>query len=241
MAKIELSRDGDVFVLTFNRPAQGNAIDGDMLDELMTALDTVEDEPGNAALLLVSRDPKNWSVGLDLEYIQANGGYGFLFREFAPRVDAMLARLALLRRPTVAAISGHAYGGGALIASACDFRLMRADRGRFCFPEVDLKLAFTPTMLATVQLLPAPAAAWELAMTGRAVGGEEAAAMGIVSSAHSEETLEPKAMELARSLASKDAQTYATIKLDWRVKFAQATTAADSAVPLAATSITSAR
>ena len=50
----------------------------------------------------------------------------------------------------------HAYAGGALIASACDFRTMRADRGRFCFPEVDIKIPFTPIMTEIVRLLPNP-------------------------------------------------------------------------------------
>ena len=46
-------------------------------------------------------------------------------------------------------ISGdNAYGGGALIASACDFRTMRADRGRICFPEIDLKLGLSPAMVS---------------------------------------------------------------------------------------------
>ena len=120
--------------------------------------------------------------------------------------------VALLNLPTVACVTGHAYGGGALLASACDFRTMRADRGFFCFPEVDIKLAFTPAMLASVNLLRNEQLRWEMALTGRPVGGEEAAKKGIVDAAFGADDLLPKTLALAAQLAGKDRRTYTQIK-----------------------------
>lgn len=54
------------------------------------------------------------------------------------------ARILTLPEPTVAAVSGHVFGAGAMLAMAHDWRIMRSDRGYFCFPEVDIRIPFTP-------------------------------------------------------------------------------------------------
>jgi ribosomal protein L35AE/L33A len=63
-------------------------------------------------------------------------------KAFTLQLENMLLRLALLNLPVIAEIGGNAYAGGAILASACDFRFMRSDRGRFCFPEVHLGIPF---------------------------------------------------------------------------------------------------
>ena len=65
--------------------------------------------------------------------------------------QALLARMLALPIPTVAAVTGHAFGAGSMLATAHDWRVMRADRGFFCFPEVDIRLPFTPGMAALVR------------------------------------------------------------------------------------------
>ena len=165
--------------------------------------------------MITSEDPKFFSNGIDLEYIKSKG-MEYLFSHFGARLDQLLMRVALINFPTIACVTGHAYGGGALLASACDFRTMRADRGFFCFPEVDIKLAFTPAMLASVNLLRNEQLRFEMALTGRPVGGEEAAKRGIVDAAFSAEDLLPKTMAMAAQLATKDRRTYAQIKRDMR-------------------------
>ena len=53
--------------------------------------------------------------------------------------------------PSIAAITGHAFGNGALLSLACDYRFMRSDRGYLCLPEIDLNIQFTPSMLQWVK------------------------------------------------------------------------------------------
>ena len=214
---ISLSRDGAVWTLSLNNGE--NRLNDDVLAQLNAALDEVEASPGNSALVITSGDPKFWSNGIDLNFIQEKGGMAFLVREFGPRLDAFLARLALFPLPTVACLTGHAYAGGALMASACDFRTMRADRGRFCFPEVDIKIPFTPVMTEIVRLLPNPQTAWHMAAGGIALGGEEAVKAGVVDKALSQEELLPVTMAWAAELAKKDRETYALIKRRWRKAF----------------------
>jgi Delta3-Delta2-enoyl-CoA isomerase len=117
-----------------------------------------------------------------------------------------------LSMPTVAAVTGHAFGGGALLAMAHDWRVMRGDRGYFCFPEVDIRLAFSPGMAALVQAKLAPAAARTAMTTGRRYGGAEAQSAGLVDLAAPEAEVATQAIELVRPLAAKDPATLGTIK-----------------------------
>ena len=211
MATMRLEKQENVYLLTLTNSERANTLTDAVLDEYHAALDEVEAGKDNAALVIASADPKFFSNGIDLEYIQSKG-MQYLFDTFGARLDQLLLRVALLNLPTVACVTGHAYGGGALLASACDFRTMRADRGFFCFPEVDIKLAFTPAMLASVNLLRNEQLRWEMALTGRPVGGEEAAKKGIVDAAFGADDLLPKTLALAAQLAGKDRRTYTQIK-----------------------------
>lgn len=114
--------------------------------------------------------------------------------------------------PAVAALQGHTFAAGAMLALAHDQRVMRADRGFFCLPEVDIRIPFTPGMNALIAARLTPNAAHEAMTTGRRYGGLDAATAGIVEEALEEDRLLPRAIELAAALAGKDPATLQTIK-----------------------------
>lgn len=217
MSAVQLSREGAVWVLTMTQA--DNRFNDASLAEWQAALDTVEASSGPAALVIASADPKFFSNGIDLEGIFAQHGPEYLLKSFVPSLDAFLLRMARFPMPVVMAMNGHAYAGGALLAATGDFRVMRADRGRFCFPEVDIKLPFTPIMDQIVKLLPNPQSAWAMAVTAAAWGGEECLQRGVVDAAVSEQEVLPSAMAMAQQLATKDRATYAAIKRRWRSAF----------------------
>ncbi|MES3041759.1 MAG: enoyl-CoA hydratase/isomerase family protein [Pseudomonadota bacterium] len=219
MSAVQLSREGAVWVLTMTQ--DDNRFNDASLAEWHAALDAVEAASGPAALVITSADPKFFSNGIDLEGIFASHGPEYLINSFVPKLDAFLLRMARLPMPVVMAINGHAYAGGALLAATGDFRVMRADRGRFCFPEVDIKLPFTPIMDQIVKLLPNAQAAWTMAVTAAAWGGEECLQRGVVDAAVGESEVLPSALAMAQQLASKDRSTYAAIKRRWRSGFEQ--------------------
>ena len=99
-----------------------------------------------------------------------------------------------------------------MLALAHDFRVMRADRGFFCLPEVDINIPFTPGMAALIQARLAPKAAHEAMTTGRRYGGADAAAADIVDAAVPLEEVLPAALALVRPLAAKNPQTLHAIK-----------------------------
>jgi len=127
-------------------------------------------------------------------------------------VQEMFARLLELPMPTVAAVNGHAFAGGAMLALCHDFAVMRTDRGFFCLPEVDLGMNFTPGMSALIQARLPKVTAHEAMITGRRYTAQEALAAGIVSQAVPEEQVLPAALERAAGLAGKDGPTVAKIR-----------------------------
>lgn len=203
---IDLSRDGAVFVLRMT--AGENRFNQAFLDAINAALDEVEGSTGPAALVTTG-EGKFYSNGLDLDWL-ATGAADLV--GFIPGVENLLARVMGLPMVTVAALNGHVFAGGALLALTHDFRIMRADRGFFCLPEIDIKIPFTPGMDALItRRLPAQTA-HEAIVTGRRYGGVEAAERGIVDTAVAEDRVLPEAVERAAAVAGKDRETMRTIK-----------------------------
>jgi enoyl-CoA hydratase/carnithine racemase len=95
---------------------------------------------------------------------------------------------------------------------AHDVRVMRADRGYFCFPEVDIRIPFTDGMAALIQAKLTPQSAVASMTTGRRFGGVEAAELGIVDATAGDGAVTAAAIELLRPLAGKDPGTLGAIK-----------------------------
>lgn len=210
MSTMELTRDGDVHVLTLTNGVGENRFTADVVREYETVLDTLDACEGNTALVVTSSDPKFWSNGINLQWITTQPAD--YFPEFARMLDHLFLRFALLNMPTVGCLTGHTYAGGALLATTFDFRFMRSDRGFFCYPEVDIRIPFTPIMHQILDLLPDRLAATELLLTGRRIGGLEAQAKQVVTAAYPAGELWDRTMAMARMLALKDRRTYTTIK-----------------------------
>jgi enoyl-CoA hydratase/carnithine racemase len=124
----------------------------------------------------------------------------------------LLARLLVFPAYTVAAVNGHCFAAGAMLAAAHDARVMRADRGFWCLPEVDIGLPFSPGMAALLEArLPQPAR-HEAMVTGVRWGGEEAARRGVVDAAVPGDRVLPEAVERAERFAAQDRGVRQAIK-----------------------------
>jgi enoyl-CoA hydratase/carnithine racemase len=201
-----LDRHDEVFVL--NLGDGENRFNDDSLTALEVHLDEVEAAAAPRALVTTATG-KFWSNGLDLGWL---GGQGEAAGPFITRVHALLARVLEMGVPSVAALQGHTFAAGAMLALAHDERVMRADRGFFCLPEVDIKIPFTPGMSALIAARLSTRAAHEAMTTGRRYGGHDAAHAGIVEEALGEAELLPRALERAAALAGKDPATFKAIK-----------------------------
>ncbi len=210
MAHFDLKKEENVYILTMINGENDNTFTLDFYHEYNELLDEIEGSTENAALVLTSSHPKTWSTGINLDWflsIPQNE-----VEEFVKIFDSTLIRLAVLNLPTIACITGNCYAGAAIMSCCFDFRFMRADRGRFCFPEVNIKIPFTEIMHDIIDLLPNKQALNELALTGKAIGGIEGKERQVIDEIFTVEELHQKTLEFAKVLAEKDRFTYTRIK-----------------------------
>ncbi|GAA3216838.1 enoyl-CoA hydratase/isomerase family protein [Actinocorallia longicatena] len=198
--------DGNVHVLRLDDGE--NRFTQDYLESMSVCLDELERLDGNAALVTTGVG-KFFSNGLDLDWVGANpDGMG----AYVHRIQDVFARLLSLPIPTVAAVNGHAFAGGGMLALCHDFTVMRSDRGWFCLPEVEIGIPFTPGMSALIQSRLSKATAHEAMVTARRYTGAEAVEAGLAKQAVPEAEVLPRAIALAASLAPKAGPTMAKIR-----------------------------
>ena len=219
----DLIREGPVFVLTMD--AGDNRFNSGSLERIGELLDEVVAAEAPSALVTIGTG-KFYSNGLDLDWAMSDEA-DMSFVELAMATQRFLARTLTFPRPTVAAINGHCFAAGAMWSLAHDFRVMRADRGFFSMPEVDIKIPFTEGMAALIQARLTPQNALTVMTTAHRYGGTDAAAAGIVDRAVPEDQVRPAAIELAASLADKDATTLAAIKQGMYAHVVRALTGGD--------------
>lgn len=208
MPAVLVEPQGSTAVLRLTTDA--NAVDTAFLDDMAAALDQIDADPDLTAVVTIGT-AKSFSTGFDLDHIM---GLGDDAGAFLDRAHGLLARLVTFSRPTVAALNGHAFGYGAMLALAHDQRAARTDRGWFCLPEVDLGLQLHPFWNALVTTRTGPATALEAITTARRYDGPAAVTAGIAVSAHDEGDLLAAARALAEARAGKDPAMVATLKRD---------------------------
>jgi enoyl-CoA hydratase/carnithine racemase len=221
MSTMNLTLKDNIHILTLTNAANGsdNTFTTEVMNEYIAAFDTIEDYQGNSALIITCEDEKTFSTGINLAWLSQQSAQGQA--DFMQAFHTMLCRFALLNIPTIVAINGNAYAGGAILAAGADFRLMREDRGRFCFPEVNIPLPFTPVTRSIVSLLPNKQALKNMLLTGIAYTGVEAEALNVVDSIHPADQLQMSAFKLAEILATKDRAIYSSIRNDMRPQIQQ--------------------
>lgn len=206
MSAPQLRREGHVFVLDLGDGE--NRFNPDFCSAIEDALSEVTAAPAPRALVTAASG-KFWSNGLDLEWLGAHPD------ELQPTIDHIHRLLAgILGAPfaTVAAVQGHAFAGGAMFCVAHDQQVMRADRGYWCLPEVDLGIPFTTGMTALLVARLPHRTAHDAMLTGRRFGADEARAAGIVDEVAAADQVLPRAIERAERLAGKPSEALATIK-----------------------------
>ena len=166
MPLVEWTLDENVAVLTMN--SGENRINLKFLNELLKALDDIENKTTANALVVKAADAKIWCNGMDLDWlVPAVARKDPDIEKFFDTQDMMYRRVTFYPMITVAAVTGHAFAGGAILACSFDFMFMRADRGFLCFPEVDLNIPFLPYMDALIKRMMPMHKVMEAELTGK--------------------------------------------------------------------------
>ena len=200
MPLIEWSVDENIALLTMK--SGENRFNLGFCNELLNALDDIEKKTSVTALVVRSADEKIWCNGMDLDWlVPAIGRKDPDVEKFFDTQDQVYRRITFYPMITVAALTGHAFAGGAILACSFDFRLMRADRGFLCFPEVDLNIPFLPYMDALVQRAMPMHKVFEAELTGKRFTAAELEKYNVIRKAcpSADETVK-EAVAFAKSL-----------------------------------------
>ncbi|NTV89786.1 MAG: short-chain-enoyl-CoA hydratase [Clostridiales bacterium] len=197
---IILETEGNVALLTINRPKALNALNTETLREIDTAVDMIAANEGIYALVITGSGEKAFIAGADItemrDFTAIDG------RNFSALGNKVFRKLELLEIPVIAAINGYALGGGCELSMACDIRYA-SNKAKFGQPEVGLGI--TPGFGGTQRLarLVGPGMAKELIYTCRIIGAEEALRIGLVNKVTEPEALLAEAKATAALIAAQ--------------------------------------
>ncbi|MBO9449199.1 enoyl-CoA hydratase/isomerase family protein [Tropicibacter sp. R16_0] len=192
---IETETQGRVATIRFNRPDQLNALNTQVMEEVLKAATTFDADPGIGCLILTGKG-RAFAAGADIGELAVQDYTSMQASDFFAGWD----RFAALRLPKVAAIGGYALGGGCEVAMMCDI-LIASDKAKFGQPEI--KIGCIPGIGGTQRLtrLVGRARAMDMILTGRMIDAGEALDIGLVSRVVPADDLMQVAAEVAETIA----------------------------------------
>jgi enoyl-CoA hydratase len=192
---ILVEQKGAVTLVTLNRPQALNALNSQVLKELIAAFAAYEFDDGQRCLVLTGSE-KAFAAGADIKEMSDQRFADMYSSNFFAGWEKVTAT----RKPWIAAVAGYALGGGCEVAMMADF-IIAADSARFGQPEI--KLGVTPGMGGSQRLTWAngKAKSMEMCLTGRMLDAKEAEASGLVARVVPAETLQEEALKTAQAIA----------------------------------------
>ena len=205
MPLVNYKLDENVAIVTLNDGE--NRFNPDFLTAFLEVLDEVENETEAPTVVVTSAHEKIFSNGIDLEWLvpviqrdDIDTAKAYFYQ-----LNTLFKRLVTCPMLTIAAISGHAFAGGAIMSCAFDFRFMRSDRGYFCFPEVDLGIPFLPGMNALLDKAIPRYKMEEMEYTGCRLTAADCEQHHIITKACHQDDLMIETLAFAKSLNKKRA------------------------------------
>ncbi|MFV1998866.1 MAG: enoyl-CoA hydratase/isomerase family protein [Acidimicrobiia bacterium] len=206
MNLVDYSVDGAVALITLNRPPM-NALNPEFISEIDSAIGRAEDSEVRAAVITGS---PHFAAGADIKGFQESFDSETKDRQASGLAEAV-SRLANLEKPTIAAVSGFALGGGLELAMGADFRYL-AEGAKVGQPEVLLGIIPGAGGSQRLARLIGPQKCKEICMSGRHVKADEALSLGIADRVFPDDELLAKTMEAAAVFAEGPTRAYTAIK-----------------------------
>ncbi|EJO5348392.1 enoyl-CoA hydratase/isomerase family protein [Clostridium botulinum] len=196
---ILLDKKNHISILTLNRESVLNALDTQVIKEMNTILDYIENDEDTYVVIITGKG-KAFVAGADiLEMKDKTPKEGRIFAELG---EGLCRKIEDMEKPTIAAVNGYALGGGCELAMCCDIRIA-SEKAKFGQPEVGLGI--TPGFGGTQRLsrLVGLGKAKELILTTDIIKSQEALEIGLVNKIVPEESLLEESLMLAEKIASK--------------------------------------
>lgn len=181
-------------ILTLNRPDKRNAINPQMISELMTAFDEIERK--KVRVVIMAANGPAFCAGMDLEMLATIAQQSAQEnQDDSRRMAKLFRRIWSFPRPLIAAVNGAALAGGCGIATLCDFTLAVPQA---CFGYTEVRIGFLPAIVSVFLARQiGDKRARDLLLTGRKVAAQEALQLGLVTEIVEPDKLRPRADELA--------------------------------------------
>ena len=198
---VRQARDGDVATVTLDRPARLNALTPAMLDELEACARALDADAQVRVVVLTAGGDKAFCVGADINEWAALRPLD-MWRQWVKRGHQVFDQWARLRQPVIAAINGHAFGGGLELAIASDIRIA-AEHAQFALPEASISTC--PGWSGSQRLVPLIGASRTkyLALSGERLSAAAALAGGLLHEVVPAAALAGRAHALAHAMAAK--------------------------------------
>jgi enoyl-CoA hydratase len=206
---VDYLSDGQVALITLNRPHADNAITTEMGTRLTEIVETIAVRTAVRAVILTGAGQRAFSVGSDLRQRKNMTKEDWLRQR--QDFDRTLYTIRQLRKPILAAVNGTAYGGGCELAQSTDF-IIASENATFGQPEAMLGLAAgggSPALLP--RLLP-PGRAMQMLMTGDPITAQEAHRLGMVNELHPPDELLDAARRIAEKIAGNSPTAVQAVK-----------------------------
>ncbi|MFC1534906.1 enoyl-CoA hydratase/isomerase family protein [Thermodesulfobacteriota bacterium] len=199
MTMFEYELDEHVVIVTMN--SDENRFNFPFIEGFQNILDEIENKTHATCLVVKSSHEKIWSNGIDLDWlvpaVEKEGTE--LHEQFQKKLFDLFSRILTYPMITTAAITGHAFAGGGIMACAFDFRFMRSDRGWLCFPEVDINIPFEPFLNEVVKKAIPMYKFIEMQLTGKRLTAQECEKHHIVEKACHIDTLMDEVLAFAKT------------------------------------------
>jgi len=196
----------DQTVATISMCNGANKQNLDFVNAMNQCFDEILTDSEVSSIILTSTDEKNFCQGIDVEWLgqKMNEKDFDSIKSFMYGMNGIFKRILFMPVPVIAAINGHAFGNGAMLACTCDFRFMKKDRGFFCFPEVDISIPFLPGMIHFVRKAIPEYKFNEMILSGKRVGAQELEDNHvIIKASENRETLDQDTLEFAKTFVKK--------------------------------------
>jgi enoyl-CoA hydratase len=197
---IILEREGNIAIVTINRPKALNALNADTVTELGQAFDELADDDSIGVVILTGSGEKAFVAGADIAFM--SNLTPLEARKFAQLGQEVLNKIENLPQPVIAAVNGFALGGGTELAIACDIRLA-SENAKFGQPEVNLGVMAGFAGTQRLPRLVGKGRGKELLYTADMIGAEEAYRIGLANKVYPAEELMPAAKAMAAKINSK--------------------------------------